>query len=461
MIGTAHAQNYNIEQVHEKIFNINCGIPCDFCSFNRVQISGYGTDKINKSYLFSFSLFMGQKDKVYSNPNELQNWINKYMFKQLDEFVFLLSNIDWKDYNIIHFVDYNMFTQDLFTIFRDRLIHSQLLLSNRYILYFYNCSAYSQYNFFGSLVRYFPLIMDNVEVVIFRDAHSTMPNTKNQYDLEWKNTWLNKTVKKFWSYQSITYNPPHTYGNKAPYAAAWAARKLTGEGRILTGQQFNNFFDITKPFHDRPESGGYGIDERLFSLFMSSYKNTSNGASFIDDSYIVGMIWLYYLFNSQLNPREFTITNNNMLIRPLTSINTSYPYLAESRCIIYYLLKEYALGLDTIADDAWSIIESQQSPAQSSVLAPNYRTYLDLINLIPNRRFLWDFLFNVNLDVYTKTIRQILLSIGNGDSTPIPLDYDNMCDIIPKYFTGGLFDYDDYINRKLSHKSLPQNIVLP
>jgi len=452
---TTYPTHETVNFIQSECFNKICG---QF-TFGRIRFSGVN---VNTERLFSFSLTALDMKTLLSDNIKLKQWLEKYMYKQIDEFVKLFQNPNWRDFNVIHFVDQEIIQSSiLWPLFYNRLSTILNNYSDRYILYSYNDNSLKGYKYIGTMIRYFPLIMENVNVVLFRDAHSTMPNSKYNFDRTWYELWNNwdNRNKRFWLYQSITYRPLHSEGIKVPFAAAWGARRTSGTRTILTVEQFNDLFDVNKTFNGVREDGRYGIDERLFYLFIESYRN--QGRTFIDESYIIGIVWIYYLFNSQMDTSEYQIVKQNgktYAIRELTSnLYTTYSYLAEDRCILYYILKRYANGLDTKIAKAWDIIDELSNPSTS--LTQMDQAFTDMVRLIPQKQFLWEFLFNSPFDVDKSTILDELKSYSAIDSKQPPLDYQNMCNIIPKYFTGGLLNYDKYTNGN-NHINLPPNIKM-
>lgn len=156
--------------------------------------------------------------------------------------------------------------------------------------------------FIGSITRFLVLQDPKYDIVLFRDAHTTLPNRNYVYDRQWYNTWINDTRKKFWIYHGAFYNPSHFNHVKSGLAATWGVRKLYGERKIFDGEYKKIFSydtidtdDINGRFFDR---SSYGIDERLMYRL---YKNEH----FTDLTYLVGITHMLYLWAGQENPRAF------------------------------------------------------------------------------------------------------------------------------------------------------------
>ncbi|KKM88292.1 hypothetical protein LCGC14_1260200 [marine sediment metagenome] len=84
--------------------------------------------------------------------------------------------------------------------------------------------------------------------------------------------------------------------------------------------------------------------------------------------------------------------------------------------------------------------------------------------MVPSKAHLWEFLFDVRYVINdSTTLEDAIIWFG------VDFDYRNMCKIIPKYFRGGQFNYDKYIDMpehypdgRIVHTSLPEtSIKLP
>lgn len=154
----------------------------------------------------------------------------------------------------------------------------------------------------GSIVRFFALQDPRFEIVLFRDAHSTLPNRNYIYDRGWFNTWLTQN-KKYWMYHGAFYNPPHFSGVKSGFAAAWGCRRLpeSTSQSIFTPIRYGEIFGFTTEDNELfYKQTTYGVDERLLYRL---YKDPN----LVGDSYLVGIAHFMYLFRGQENPRNYKI----------------------------------------------------------------------------------------------------------------------------------------------------------
>ncbi len=417
---------------------------------------------LNTRRIFSFSLFITKdiqdirrrmlKNEVISDTDKkkYQSWFDKYMNSQVLKFKELLDNPNWKDFGIVWFLEGTI--KELFPDELKEVMNIFKPYTGRIVLFRYVCTDVPN-PFYGSVIRYIPLTTGGFDIILFRDAHDTMPNTKNNYDRDWLNTWL-KTDKTFWLYQSIIYNPEHARGDRVPYAAAWGAQDREREKRpILSPQTWNEYFG--NPSRDI-QRGDYGIDERIFADLIN------NHTEFIDESYIVGITWILYLFVPYANPRTFERVYNNQTNKWFLCKEQRghsvyiYTYFTEVRCVIYYIAEIYAQGLDTPIGTLWDYIDWLQ--ANLAEISKENQLLFKLINMAPSKAHLWEFLFDVSSLVNeTTTLENAIIWFGVGD-----FDYRNMCNIIPKYFRGGEFNYDKYIDLPGDHIPLPETrIILP
>jgi len=157
----------------------------------------------------------------------------------------------------------------------------------------------------GSVIRFTVLQDPQFNCVLFRDAHSTMPNRNYKYDRSWYNTWRINTGYRIWTYQSAFYNPPHADGQKAPFAAVWGVCKRHPDSySLFTDEEYRDIFGFqnedAKLFYGRTS---YGVDERLM------YRIT-NKPIWNNSTYFVGVTHLLYLVSGQDNPRSYRIFKN-------------------------------------------------------------------------------------------------------------------------------------------------------
>lgn len=154
-------------------------------------------------------------------------------------------------------------------------------------------------NFIGTVARYYVLQDPEFEVVLFRDAHSTLPNRNYKYDRSWYETWINAANKRFWIYHGAFYNPVHFNNVKSGFAATWGARKPDGFPSILKVEEYSEIFGHTNIdptlFYEAPT---YGIDERLL---YRMYKDPK----YMKHAYLVGFTHFMYLWKGQENPRMY------------------------------------------------------------------------------------------------------------------------------------------------------------
>ncbi len=164
---------------------------------------------------------------------------------------------------------------------------------------------YNSVGMLGSIARFFVLQDPYFDVVLYRDAHSTLPNRNYTYDREWYDTWISKTDKKFWTYHGVFYNPPHFAGLKSNFAATWGVRKMLGkETTIFNKETYNHVFGFRKIDEDLfYNKTSYGVDERLIYRLVKH-------PEFVDKTYLVGITWSIYLITGQENPRKYKILEN-------------------------------------------------------------------------------------------------------------------------------------------------------
>lgn len=446
--------------------------------------TGYGT---NEPYInFLFSGYVG--------------WFHKYVAIQVDKFKTFLDNPDWSEYDIIHFIDYYILNlpapyikDEKFYVRNDRTILTFLQnelkrYKNRYAFFKYKCDRFinpetgRHYNYFGSLVRFTALVMPELDVVIFRDAHSTMPNPNNSIDAVWRDHWLSATKKKFWVYNMVNYNPLHTLGERTMFAASWGARKMKGEKTIFSLELWNSSFGYLQKVdqNDFFTKATHGIDERILLLLTRNQQ-------FLDNSYIVGITWLFWLFFPQHNPRSLSRYEGDKQDRDgidLDKINDVkinvdkdgtpqnkkeysimsgiQTYYKEVICTIKYIneLLQERKGEKISVDELWQHIEEYQSEECNDIMM--CELVKKLTNNIPPRNHFWEYIF----DVDPKSSEMFILSLmeyleSNKYFNTLKLDMNNICDVVKKYFVGGKFNYDKYDRELPTHLELPEDISLP
>ena len=152
----------------------------------------------------------------------------------------------------------------------------------------------------GSIFRFFALQDQRFEIVLFRDAHSTLPNRNYIYDRGWFDTWLTQN-KKYWIYHGAFYNPPHFSGVKSGFAAAWGCRRSDDSLSIFTPIKYGEIFGFTNEDDELfYKQTTYGVDERLLYRL---YKDPN----LVPNSYLVGIAHFIYLIKGQENPRNYKI----------------------------------------------------------------------------------------------------------------------------------------------------------
>ncbi len=480
----------------------------DFCNFKVHR----DTCKLNSSRVMSFSLFC-------ANESNMLDWKDRYVFTQFRNFNHFLTLKNWEDVAIIHFIDKRIidykisYSQTILDFFNN--IYTKY--PNRYCIIIYdNCgeenSLIRQSKYFGTVVRFVPLIMKGLNSVYFRDAHSTIPcktNSNKDYDNEWRMAWKNSD-KKMWMYHSIYYKPKHVGYKSAAYAAAWAARRSLNEDRIWPIDLWNKTFGNVKDILD----DSYGIDERIFLDVIKDYNYKGN--SFFEDTFLVGAVHFIYLFLNPTNMLNFdtpfkTIsqlksimndTNDNIIKEKINDVikylNTKvlasdffgYSYetfFSSITCMLYFITEFISLKynketnssndlLSSVSNitakspimtlnDVWEFIEKiQKDLIQKFKLIdktdPDISDFFNFINekqfeLIPPRYHIWEFLFT-NLDI------QDFSSILNAElakKQEIGISKNNFvnekCNFGKNLFIGNQFE-NNYI--LLSNKTLIDNL---
>ena len=385
--------------------------------------------KLNSRKVFCFVLFKNATEDSHNNymynyTDNINNpWYKKYLKTQLDQFYRLLENKHWKEYCILHFIDkitldyvipeLNITVRDYILSYVSKFPKCRYSMLSYYSENFINPKTGYHYDYFGSLARYISLRMPYFDTVIFRDAHSTMPSRHTNYDVEWRDTWLNRTGYKFWMYNMPNYNPFHTLGEHAMLAGAWAVRKNTDEKYLLNDDLWNATFGQlnsidNKDFFSKSE---YGFDERILLLL-------SQNKDFINNVYITGLTWSFWLFFPQHNPRTISRfdgdTKNKVTLDRndfnnvkwyrnkdnIPNLHLDYPlmdqiqpYYRESTCIIKYIddilnTREY-----TSVNKLWDTIEQlRQTDCNDDYCSLTKK----LTMMIPARNNLWEFIFDTN-----------------------------------------------------------------
>jgi len=427
-------------------------------------------------------------------------WFHKYVAIQIDKFKTFLDNIHWSEYDILHFIDYYILNlpapyikDEKFYVKSDRTILTFIQkelqkYKNRYACFQYKCDRFTNtdtgrhYNYFGSLVRFTALIMPELDVVIFRDAHSTMPNPNNSIDSVWRDHWLSATDKKFWIYNMVNYNPLHTLGERTMFAASWGARKIKGERTIFSEDLWNESFGYLKSVDQNNffTKATHGVDERIMLLLTRNQR-------FLDDSYIVGITWLFWLFFPQHNPRtlsrykgdkqdtegmdlnkvnelKMNVDNDGVAVstKDYSMTGGIQTYYKEVICTIKYIneLLQEKKGEKITIDELWQSIEEYQSENCNDIMM--CELVKKLTNNIPPRNHFWEYIFDVDpksSDMFSMSLIDYLEA--NKYFNTMNLDMNNICDVVKKYFVGGKLNYDKYDRKLPLHLELPEDISLP
>jgi hypothetical protein len=499
-----------------------------------------------KNKVFSFSLFVGNlsvfeniteecknNNKIVMNKNII-NWYDKYGYTQYNKFVQLFEDKNWSEYGVIHYisletaylpwVEYDSSIEKF--VYTDKTFIQHYLelnskYGNRYKQYIYtspnfqinknvtywNHSTKNVINstitrpYYGSVVRFLTLIVPNVDVVLFRDAHTTMPNPKTNYDSNWINFWINSTNNKFFMYHSAYYNPTHASGEHAPFAATWAAKRINNnQDSIFNDDEWKSSFGMLKEINNSVWylKDGYGIDERLFYIILKHYKDSFNNKNFVDNTYFVGITLVLFLFVNPAYPQDYFRykDNNNFFNFSKHSLETTNPesinitsnnvssgyYLRKNihwwvgrnifndiRCILLSLLKNYAysneVDINSITiNQFFNYIESIQKNNTSLSYFEKQQIYL-----IPSKYHIWEYIF----DYETQIIDQPLISylensskISEFSSRNINLKWDilNSCKLTTRTFIGDkldLYPYNYYESDNQTRKQIPSINDLP
>ena len=486
------------------------------------------TQTVNSNYrqVFSFSLFI-TKNIMAEFVSDLKNnrspslnvinWYIKYPLTQLQSFIRLFDNPNWQDYGIIHFLSSDL--ADLPIISRDSyqnvyyynygtsfstMFRTEIEKINRYKYsqYLYDCpNFYDKIEtevvsvseqkikvrkvtsfYFGSLVRFLPLVLEGIDVVLFRDAHSTMPNSSNNYDRQWHDTWLNNTDKRFWMYTSPWYNPPHADGEHVPFVATWGARTINKtEKSIFSDLVWANTFG----YLDRIDNANwykqekYGIDERMFHYLFQYYKQYNK--TFQMDCYFVGMTWIGYLFINPSNTNEYiryenpndpqkdkkpiVKDGNHVYLVPTSHGWGTQSIYSEIKCVLLFLLKQLAKEehkpIEQITIDTfWKYVEQLQSLKLKDSVSNTF--FNNSIELCPSRYHLWEYLFETNFetsDPLIPYVERFSRQLGYSKT----FDISHSCDIVQKYFIGDVFDPSifRYKHDEDTNMDIPDNIIVP
>lgn len=482
---------------------------------------------------FSFSLFVSNKDiheeianecsKRYQNvvSKNINSWYNRYGGTQYSKMKQLFMDNNWKEYGVIHFLS----LETAFLPWVEDGIYTNKTLSQHYLelnsqfpgkykQYIYTCPNFQTHTnitywnhisrqkknttittpYFGTLVRFLPLIIPGVDVVLFRDAHTTMPNPYNNIDKRWCDYWLT-TDKKFWMYHAPYYNPYHAYGEHVPFAATWGARRITNR-TILTSKEWNDTFGNITHIDNKNwyYKDSYGIDERMFYKSLSQYIDSVNGKTFIENTYLVGMTHLFYLFLNPSFPQDYSrfyennsfinttptdlskslgetinIHNNSVYTRNVKHWWVGRSMYNDIRCTLLSMLKEYSgkYGMnitDVKVNTFFNYIEHIQSEMNTT------GSYVErqMVYQLPSKYHIWEYIFDYDTHIVDKPMIPYLEEVSKGfeqesRGKPIMWDILNSCKLTTRMFIGDVFNLYPhyYFNSDDTRKNLPNVNTLP
>lgn len=395
--------------------------------------------------VFSFSLFL--------KGENTEEWRSKYPTNQLGLMRQIINEVIWNDYGFIHYIHIDAFN----SIYSHQALPqnariisdiNELLTTGRYTLYVYD-HLKDMKLFWGTLVRYLPMIMPGIDVVLFRDAHATMPNNAigsfttregpvqcNLLDRTWVDRW-EAAPFKYMFYTMVGYQPTHAMGSRRPLAGAWGAKKLPGAMAILTEEVFyRDLFNGELALSSVGNHTNYGVDEQLLYHFISTPEVSGEGRAIY-----IGMMWLGYLFFPQTNLKKFikrktTLNYSNLTKETIevcmgaSNILPSDNFYTSARCIIFAAIQIYGHEVRAITNDSanpagpWDgqpatmrvneVIECMgrarhRAQQNINVNTPEEIMFENMTHLIPDALNLWDSLFiGTSLD---STILQLINSL--------------------------------------------------
>ena len=326
----------------------------------------------------------------------------------------------------------------------------------------------------GSIVRFSALQDPQFDCILFRDAHSTMPNRNYIYDRKWYETWRQNTDKRLWVYNGAFYNPAHGDGQKISFAAAWGAcKRISSQYTIFTELEYEKAFNFSKPGNKYYNRTDYGVDERIMFRL-------TNMTLWKENSYFVGIVHMSYLISGQDNPREYRIfqdaqegqkftpddfidyedqsamlrnTNNKPEIcRELTFGLPSKSFYTDIRCVFLNSIHQAAWDLNKNIDTMTFLeyYEWLDRYLMRTVSGP--MMLQNLIEMIPPRWNIWSFLFGeINMDN--------LSIVDNIMEQSFGINLTTICRINKLMWTGNVFNLDSYFFGE--EKQLPSINQLP
>lgn len=483
-------------------------------------------EKQRKGELIS-SYYLTELEMSIQRTLEARNAnFNKYNKFSLERIKGLLDNTDWtKDYCVMLILDESMFkaqiqVDDGWISWADWWVLNLAEYRDKGLVVTLGCRCVlekCQYSTFAATcVRFAAMTMYPVNIAIWRDAHSSLPNPKTTYDLRWKNFWLNKTNKKFWIYSMVNYQAEHNRRRNTMLAATWAARKQKGNFGVLEEtiadkeiwERFERGFFFVK-------DSAYGIDEQILNFFIDEEYVDHRGKrqeSLVKRSLVVGMTHIGWLFAHKLNVRSYESLiidqkDGNYTLPPRFQKFDSHPegiislgslkdialdienldisggpgiaetYFSESNCLIWAINAELTRreGYQPTLDKLFTTVLNLQN-TEGKVICGDMDSSADCVSyvniiknmssLVPTPWHLWMFLFDMTaFGTPQTTLENYLTSFENHGFFSIgggwKVDWRNQCGVVEKMFKGGKFDYDNYqyIGPGNPHKKLPKNIT--
>lgn len=497
-----HEERYIKTVSLEKYQNKTFGCLFDIKGYNSTLYA----DKDRKVKTFSFCIFVNDSfissymywynnfesldisdEKTKKHVEILKNWLNKYFYLQLEKIEDFLyswqysSDEAWKNYNVIHLIDDFIWELQAFDNKMNPVgkTFGELYLENTLQLKGYipiavkskNSNIYKNVDqieksrfvdYFGSLIRFCPFVWDFLDEVHIRDAHSTMPNTKNNLDYDWLKKWKT-TDKKFMMYTAQSYNPSHAANVKVPYAAIWGARKLQ-DNECISFDIWEKYIEYKgeKDNHSYYKSFTYGVDERRLLFFLQ--KHMYNITFFIPITHFCYLLTGYNRLRAsdkqiveELKPadkkesKKDHYSADNLLKAKIqtgginmsrSTLSTPKTYFSEVKCAIKYLLefmknkyKVKYITVDLFFDTLKKIKEYEDGSPENMFIKK-------FAKMIPDSNRIWDYLFldgiqkKRNMDKYINDS----ISIVEPDTV-----FSAACDINSFIFDSHRYDVDDEI----------------
>lgn len=251
---------------------------------------------------------------VQNGIGKARSTMARYLNLSSEKINNFLKNPRWEDYCIMLIMDSSMFEAQIqvetgWISFADWWVRGLSRWTTRVVTLECKCvhAKCMSSPFASTCARFAAMTMYPVDTAVWRDAHSSLPNPNNDYDLRWKNFWYNNTDKKFWIYSMVNYQAPHNRKRNTMFAATWAARKVEGKEKELTiadkeiWERFETGFLFVK-------ESKYGIDEQILNFFIDeNYVDVKGVAkpNLVDRSLVVGITHIGWLFAHKLNVRPY------------------------------------------------------------------------------------------------------------------------------------------------------------